>query len=186
MVLENDLLIKELKIPRTLNEFLNWEPLDGFKYEWNDGELIKFSGMNKTHLKLIRILNRLFLKTKAHQLGGELIQENDVFLSGIQMRRPDLSFFSADQIDKSDESQEPIPAFAIEVISTHDQINKVEEKIVEYFKAEVKVVWLIFPEIKSVHVYTSRRNVKICIENDICSAAPVLPEFEISIADLLA
>ncbi len=182
MVIEKE----QIAIPRTLAEFIDWEqPEDGFKYEWNDGELIKFTGMNKTHLKLIRILNRLFLKTKAHQLGGELIQENDVYLTGIQMRRPDLSYFSSEQIDNSDDSEEPIPEFTIEVISGNDQINKVEEKIVEYYKAGVKVVWLIFPERKSVHVYTSRRDVKICIENDICSAAPVLPEFEIGVDVLL-
>ncbi len=179
-------LIKEqIEVPRTLAEFIAWEqPEDGFKYEWNDGELIKFTGMNRKHLKLIHILNRLFLKTKAHELGGELIPENDVYLTGIQMRRPDLAFFSAEDIAKSDD-EEPIPEFTIEVISGNDQINKVEEKIIEYYKAGVKVVWLIFPERKSVHVYTSRRNVKICIENDICSAAPILPEFEIGVDVLL-
>ena len=34
-------------IPRTLEEFLLWDPNDGFKYEWNDGELIKFTGMKQ-------------------------------------------------------------------------------------------------------------------------------------------
>lgn len=33
--------------PRTLAEFMDWEPNDGFKYEWNDGELIRFIGMKK-------------------------------------------------------------------------------------------------------------------------------------------
>jgi Uma2 family endonuclease len=170
--------------PRTLEEFMAWEPEAGFKYEWNDGELIKFTGMNRKHLKLIHILNRLFLKTEAHQRGGELIPENDVILSGIQIRRPDLAFFSAEDIACSDD-EEPIPAFTIEVISGNDNINKVEEKIGEYYKAGVKVVWLIFPESKSVHVYTSRRDVKICLENDICSANPVLPEFKIGVDELL-
>jgi hypothetical protein len=48
----------------------------------------------------------------------------------------------------------------------------------------LKIVWLIFPEEKEVHVYTSRREVKICIENDICSASPILPEFEIGVDKL--
>jgi Uma2 family endonuclease len=180
MVIEKNIIAT----PRTLEEFILWESEDGFKYEWNDGELIKFVGMNRKHLKLIHILNRLFLKTEAHQRGGELIQENDVMLSGIQMRRPDLAFFSAEDIANSTD-EEPIPAFTIEVISENDNINKVEEKIGEYYKAGVKVVWLIFPESKSVHVYTSRRDVKVCIENDICSAKPILPEFEIGVDELL-
>jgi Uma2 family endonuclease len=128
-------------------------------------------------LKLIRTLNRLFLKTNAHQVGGELIQEND------------LVFFSAEDIEKSDEIK-PIPAFVIILISENDKVGDIQEKISEYFKAgaggvPLKVIWLVFPEEKSVHVYTSRRDVKICIENDICSAAPVLPEFEIGVDVLL-
>jgi Uma2 family endonuclease len=128
-------------------------------------------------LKLIRTLNRLFLKTNAHQVGGELIQEND------------LVFFSAEDVEKSDEIK-PIPAFVIILISENDKVSDIQEKISEYFKAGVggvplKVVWLVFPEEKSVHVYTSRRDVKICIENDICSAAPVLPDFEIGLDVLL-
>ncbi len=27
-------------LPQTLEEFVVWEPNDGFKYEWNDGEII--------------------------------------------------------------------------------------------------------------------------------------------------
>jgi Uma2 family endonuclease len=171
--------------PHTLAAFLDWEPEDGFKYEWNDGELIKFSKMNRYHLILVRTLYRLFAKTKAASTGGLLLQEQDVMLTGIQLRRPDLAFFSGEQIDNSKDDEEPIPEFVIEVLSTNDQINKVESKIVEYFKAGVKVVWNIFPEQKAVYVYTSRREVKICIDDDVCSANPVLPEFEIKVSDLL-
>ncbi|MFN3487958.1 MAG: Uma2 family endonuclease [Emticicia sp.] len=144
--------------------------------------------MNIKFLKLIHVLNRIFLKTNAHQSGGELIQEiEDVF--GSQMRKSDLVFFSAEEIAQSDEI-EPVPAFIIMIISENDQVHHVYNKINEHFKGDTnsvgnKVVWLIFPENKSVHVYTSRRDVKICIENDICSAAPVLPEFEIGVDVLL-
>lgn len=173
-------------LPRTLAEFLLWEPEDGYKYEWNDGELIQFTNMKKKHLKLIRLLSRLFLKTKAHLIGGELIAEQDVQLSGIQLRRPDLAFFSNEQIEIADEDEEQIPEFFIEIISTFDQIQKVELKITEYFKAGVKVVWNIIPEQQLVYVYTSRRNAKICIEDDICSASPILPDFEIKVSELFA
>ena len=172
------------QLPQTLEEFMRWEPNDGFKHEWNDGELITFTGMKKKHLTLIRVLNRLFLKTKAHQQGGELIHEQDVQISDIQLRRPDLAFFSSLQIDESWKEKEPIPEFAIEVISTFDQINQVKIKLTEYFKNAVKVVWLIYPDEKIVEVYTSRKEVKIYSDADICSASPVLDDFEISVDEL--
>lgn len=131
----------------------------------------------------------MFIEKGYIQLGT-FVAEYDVQLSGIQMRRPDIAYLSKAQIIEADNGSDPVPAFTIEVISGNDQINHVEDKIIEYYKAgpggvPLKVVWLIFPEKKSVHVYTSRRNVKICIENDICSANPVLPEFEIGVDVLL-
>jgi Uma2 family endonuclease len=176
---------KEITVlPRTLEEFQDWEPNDGFKYEWNDGELIKFTGMNKRQLYIFHILNKLFIQKGYWELGT-LVAEQDVELSGIQMRRPDIAFFTNEQIERAKLGNDEIPEFAIEIISGNDNINKVETKISEYYKAGVKVIWLIFPEEKTVHIYTSRRNVKICIENDICSANPVLPEFEIGVDVLL-
>ncbi len=175
--------------PRTLEEFMVWESEDGFKYEWNDGELIKFIGMNKNQINIYDILLELFIE-KGFKKTGTFISEYDVMLSGtppagIQMRRPDIAYITKQQLEEAKLGEDVIPEFVMEIISGNDNINKVEEKIGEYYKAGVKVIWLIFPESKSVHVYTSRREVKICLENDICSAKPVLPEFEIGVDELL-
>ena len=174
-------------LPGTFEEFLRWEPVDGYKYEWNDGEVIRFEKMKKKHLVIIRRMQQLFFHTVSFSKGGAFIMEQDVMLSGIQMRRPDLGYFSGSQIDNSQSSsEEPIPEFVIEIISPTDDAIKVEEKLAEYFKANVKVVWHIFPENEVVYVYTSRKQVKICTDNDLCSALPVIPDFEITVNDLFA
>ena len=171
-------------IPRTLEEFLLWEPNDGFKYEWNDGELIKFTGMKQQQWYVYDILNLLFIE-KGYYKIGTLMAEADVQLTGIQMRRPDIAYFTREQINIGKINEEDvIPEFAIEVISTNDQIIKVRQKLSEYFKTGVKVVWLIYPEEKEVEVFTSYKQVKICTGTDICSASPVLPDFEISVEEL--
>jgi Uma2 family endonuclease len=171
--------------PTTLSEFRDWEfPIDGYKYEWFDGEIIKFDKMKKKHLKLISVLLDLFDTTIAKSKRGRLIPEQDVELSAIQMRRPDLVFFNGIQIANSDTDEEPIPEFVIEVISPTDDAFKIEEKLGEYFKAGVKVVWHIYPELKLVYVYSGRKQVVICSDDDICSAQPVLSDFEISANEL--
>jgi Uma2 family endonuclease len=174
----------KIEIPHTLEEFIRWEPNDGFKYEWNDGELIKFTGMKRKHLRLIQNLNNYFDKTKAKKANGQLICEQDVMVTGIQLRRPDLAYFTNEQI-RSDENDEPIPEFCIEVISTFDQINEIKIKLREYFKNGVKVVWLIMPDQDMVEVYTSLKDIVICTSTDICSAQPVLDDFEITVEELL-
>ena len=172
------------QLPRTLEEFLTWESNDGVKYEWNDGELIKFTGMRKEQLYIYDVLLDLFLQKSCHK-AGTLVAQQDVMLNGIQMRRPDVAYFTKQQVVATRNGKDEIPEFVIEIISSNDQIYQVEKKIIEYFKAGVKVVWNILSEEKVVYDYTSRQNVKICIENDICSAAPVLPDFELSVNALL-
>lgn len=174
-----------LNIPRSLEEFINWETTDGFKYEWNDGELIQFTGMKKKQYYVYTILNKLFVK-KGYTEIGTFMAEPDVMLTGIQMRRPDIAYFTDEQIQDGRAGIDVIPAFVIEVISETDLIYKVEAKLTEYFKAGVQVVWNIMPDDQVVYVYTSRKNIKVCTEDDICSASPVLPEFEISVNQIFA
>jgi Uma2 family endonuclease len=177
--------VQKEALPRTLEEFLVWDPQDGFKYEWNDGELIKFTGMKKRQYYIYDVLLDFFIE-KGYKKNATLIAEPDVMLTGIQMRRPDIAYFTREQIQRGRKGEDVIPEFVIEVISESDQSYKVEEKVVEYFKAGVKVVWNIYPELEAVYVYTSRRDVKICIESDVCSAKPVLPEFEIGVDAIFA
>lgn len=131
---------------------------------------------------------RHFCQTKSHKNGGELIGGLDVMLTGIQLRRPDLAYFSNSQIENADTpgTDEPIPEFAIEVISTTDQILLVKAKLKQYFLRGIKVVWLIYPDDKLVEVYTDYKKVQICSDKDICSAKPVLDDFEIAAEDLFS
>ncbi len=181
MVIEKE--INEL--PRTLAEFQSWEPNDGYKYEWNDGELIKFTGMDKKQVYIFATLSNLFFD-KGYRSLGTFVSEYDTMLTGIQMRRPDIAYFTKEQIENTKKGEDEIPEFVVEIISGNDNINIVEKKIIEYYKAGVGVVWLILPEEKTVHIYTSRKNVQICTDDDICSAKPVLPDFEISVNDIFA
>ena len=171
--------------PQTLEQFLDWEPTDSYKYEWNDGELIRFSGMKKKQYYIYDVLNSLFIEQGYHRLGT-FMAEPDVMLTAIQMRRPDIAYFTKAQIQRGRNGEDVLPGFVVEILSETDQAYRVEEKLTEYFKAGVQVVWNIISEQEVVYVYTSRRQVVICLEDDICSAAPVLPDFTISVNELFA
>jgi len=172
------------QLPTTLIEFIEWEqPNDGFKYEWNDGEIIKFAGMNRKQIFIFDVLNLLFIEKGLYKKGS-FIAGSDVQLTGIQMRRPDIAYFTREQVYQGREGVDIIPDFVIEVISSGDKLIDVENKLIAYFKAGVKVVWHIIPAQEVVYVYTSRSDVKICFDKDICSAKPVLEDFEISVEDI--
>ncbi len=81
------------------------------------------------------------------------------------------------------------PNLFIEIISETDQFYKIEDKLTEYFKAgaggvPLRVIWNVVPEHKLVYIYTAHKTVKICSDNDICSAEPVLPDFTIAVNDI--
>jgi Uma2 family endonuclease len=142
--------------------------------------------MKKEQLYIYELLTRLFI-TKGYWENGILVAEQEVILSDNTVLRPDIAYFTREQIQKSRNGAVIIPEFIIEIISNGDLIFPFEKKITDYFKAgtggvPLKVIWSIIPEQEVVYVYTSRRDVKICLENDICSAKPVLPDFEISAA----
>lgn len=169
--------------PETFEEFQNWEVVDGFKYEWFDGELIKFQKMNKKQFYFFQVLVKLLIDKGLHHTGM-LIAEPDVNLTKTQMRRPDIAFFTNEQYKLGREGIDIIPEFVVEVISENDNVYKLEDKITEYFKAGVKVIWNILPHHECVYVYTSRKTVYICLEDDICSASPALPDFELTVNEL--
>jgi Uma2 family endonuclease len=157
---------------------------EGFKYEFCNGLIEKTSTMNRKELFIIEHLTDLFYQIK-HKVGGTVVNELETWTSLTQWRRPDWAYVSASQISLGKADIAIVPEFMVEIISKNDDILVVQKKIYEYFSVGVKVLWIIFPNLKVVHVYTSTKKITVCEDDgDICSGAPVLPEFEISIHDL--
>ena len=175
-------LIVETELPRriSLTTFLEKyrEGGQGVKYEFNNGIIEKTDAMKKTELYILRNLEKAFRHTTAYAEDAMLSPEIETWTSKTQFRKPDMSFWTPQQVIEEVES---VPLFAIEVISPNDRINLVNNKVLEYFKSGVQVLWHIFPEQKMVYVFTSPSQITVCFEDDICSAAPVLPDFEISV-----
>lgn len=172
--------------PRTFQGFLNWKPETRFKYEWNRGRIEKTENMKQLEFLILKALNRLFVSTKAFRNGDELITEGDVMTSDEQLRRPDLAYYTKQQIIESSKGNNQIPAFLIEIISPSDNQTRILEKNQEYFQAGVKVIWLIMPSLKQVHIFHSPKQIQICTDDDICSASPVVDDFQITVNQLFS
>ncbi|MBV6443227.1 MAG: hypothetical protein EPGJADBJ_04957 [Saprospiraceae bacterium] len=177
---------KPKRAPRvlTLEQFRRRysEREDGYKYEFDNGIVEKSpSNINAKQLYIVKKLNRRFIQTQAFASGDELTPEVEQITAPNQSRRPDLSYWPSSKIKQGDET---VSGFIIEIISPTDNYLKVNKKLREYFKAGVKVVWQIVPEEQTVYVYTSPTKVIICEGDTVCSAAPVVPDFEIAAKDI--
>ena len=98
-----------------------------------------------------------------------------------KIRKPDIAYIKAENI-KTD--KDVMSEFVVEIISDSEEKNHVSRKIREYFKAGVKVFWIISPEFEMVEVYTSPKDVKICTGEDVCSAVLVIDGFELTATDV--
>ncbi|MCS7014086.1 MAG: Uma2 family endonuclease [Chloroherpetonaceae bacterium] len=166
----------------SLEKFLDFKAEDGFKYEWNNGFLEAREKMIKAaEFYLVNNLQRAFLNTSAFKQGSALLTESVCPISEGKYRVPDLAVFTKEQIERAKEGEQPVPIFVIELVSESDRMSYYDEKLDEYFSAGVQCVWLILPMRKKVSVFTSPKEVKICTDDDICSAAPAIPDFQISV-----
>ena len=159
---------------------------DDYKYEWCNGIVEKTPRtMNRSQLFIVQNLSRLFLQTTAFKNRGELEREVKIFLPKANRSRvADLAYLTAAQVRETDDIRPGISEFVIEIISKNDKAEDVQEKRDEYFADGVKVVWQIYPKRKLVEVYTSPNDVQICRGATICSAAPLLLDFNIASQDL--
>ncbi len=161
---------------------------DDFIYEWNNGIVEKSPRtINRSQLEIVQILTRLFAKTTAYANMGELEREVRMFLPKANRSRiADLAFLTAQQIKEKNDLYPTKSDFVIEIISKTDRADDIDAKLDEYFNDDVKIVWQIFPQLKKVEVYTSPESVKICRGATICSANPVLPDFNIAAEQLFS
>jgi Uma2 family endonuclease len=167
------------------NKYLTRE--DNYKYEWLNGVVEKTKRtMNYTQLYILRNLTAYFrtLLIKG-KVDGELMSESDIFFNE-NHRRPNIFYMSAKQIAYTAHGINQIPEFVIEVISSNDSITKMTGKMQNYRESGVKVVWQIIPEYEEVQIYSGENldKMTVCTEEDICTAAPVLPDFQISVYDI--
>jgi Uma2 family endonuclease len=104
-------------------------------------------------------------------------------------RRPDVAFVSFSRWPQnrrppSTHAWAVVPELAAEVVSPTDDMADVMEKVDEYFRVGVTLVWLILPQQERVYVYTSPIAVRVLSRTDELTGDPVLPGFRLPLAEL--
>lgn len=164
--------------------FLQWESDDMYVYEYNEGVLEPTFSMRQDENYLLTNIENQFFKTTDFQAGVRLRAEMDAWVTNQQMRRPDVSFFSKQQLQLMDAGTDVVPGFVIEFASASDDVQKGLTKLHQYFDAGVQVVWWVYPLYEEVYVYTSPKNVIICTDDDLLSAAPAFSGFQMTVTTL--
>ena len=187
--------LKERVIASKMPTYISWEAFqrrylsreDAYKYEWLNGIVEKTKlTLGYTQFYIAQNLCNYFESLRfKNRIDGLLIIKGDVFFLE-KHRRPDIAFFTNQQIEAAADGINPVPKFVIEIISNTDAINRVNKKMQNYRDADVEVVWHIFPQSQEVHIYGGENLDTVHIKRGdmICSVNPTLPDFNMSVSDI--
>lgn len=160
------------------------------RYELVKGELFEMPPAGGRHGNVaMQIGSLLNAHVRANQLGYVFAAETGYFLSHDPdtVRAPDASFIAGDRLPPGELPigyLDIMPDLAVEVLSPNDRAGEVLDKVNDWFRSEVKLVWVIDPAARTVRVYRATAEVQELAENEILGGAEVVPGFTCEIGEL--
>jgi len=159
-------------------------------YELVDGVLVE-KPMGATEALLAGlIIYHLWAFLEQHDLGVVVGADGPFRLRLGLVRFPDVCFISWDRLPAGEFPDDPIarviPDLAVEVLSKSNTKAEMERKLGEYFRAGVRLVWLLDPKTQTVRVYTSPTRSRLVATGDALDGGQVLPGFTLPLKELFA
>ncbi|MBY0512454.1 MAG: Uma2 family endonuclease [Gemmataceae bacterium] len=77
-----------------------------------------------------------------------------------------------------------MPNLPVEVVSPTDPADALLVKVREYLRAGARLVWVIYPGVREVHVYLRGGQIRVYFDTDDLDAPDVLPGFGVPVASL--
>lgn len=100
------------------------------------------------------------LYKKRFRLGSEISLD-----LSIRERVPDIGIFPQMPFGEEEIRMSEPPLGVVEILSPTQSIFELIEKRREYFAAGVKSYWLVFPELRSVYIYSSPEDYDVFAKN---------------------
>jgi Uma2 family endonuclease len=174
-----------VKKPKTAEEYLRWNPQDGFKYEWQNGKLQKTNTMIQPDQQyIVDNLLDIFSQTDAYKQGARLSVEAKSKTIGSDYRVPDLAYFTLEQRREMTSGNAVVPQLVIEIISKTDGIYDALDKVKEYFTAGIALVWWVIPPLEVIYVFESHPRISIYQGEVTCQADVIATGFSFKTKDI--
>ena len=110
--------------------------------------------------------------------GGYVISESDTF-------NPDVGYISKERLPVLPEREVLVPPdFAVEVKSPTDTRRALRRKAEKYLESGTRLVWLVFPESRTVEVYVPDKDDVPKGMDEILDGGEVLPGFQLAVKDI--
>jgi Uma2 family endonuclease len=179
--------------PRPADEVDDLRAKPDISYEIVDDQVVELDRMSATSGRLgFRLAHSLEAFAAAHQRGQGVMDV--LFPIRLEqkkktMRKPDAAYvsFARWPANKPVPDSDPwpvVPEIAAEVISPTDKALDVRLKVPEYFAAGVLLVWIVWPALRVVDVFTSPTQVTVLTDADTLTGGAALPGFTLALNEL--
>ena len=163
-------------------------PKNGCKYELIESEL-SMSPTGLEHEAIgMQLIRRLINYLDEHPIGKLYGSSAGFQLDKTTLLSPDVSFVRNEQLPdgKSPRGFAPFaPDLAIEIISPHDRLSDVAEKIERYFAHGTRLIWTLDPVRRRAPVYPPDDTARTLRPDEALDGEDVLPGFTCRLSDLL-
>lgn len=175
--------------PMTAAELLNL-PQAGVRYELVKGELLEMSPTGSRHGRIANMITFLLTQfVRQHKLGvvyaaetGFKLQENPD-----TVRAADAAFVAQERIPPEGEPEgywAIAPDLVVEVVSPSDSALLVQAKVTDWLEAGCRLVWVVYPDTRTVTEYRSLREVQVLMVDQRLAGGEALPGFSCAIAEI--
>ena len=156
-----------------------------------EGEIVEMSKPSGLHGQItMRLGAKLFYFAEENGLGIVTAAETGFILErnpdgGDTVRGLDIGFIRGANAPAvlPDHLVDVAPDLAVEVISPSNKVADMHRKIRQLLAAGTKLVWIVYPETRTVEVHT--HSGAITLEgDDMLSGSDVLPGFEIPVREI--
>jgi Uma2 family endonuclease len=163
---------------------------DDRSYELLDGQLVE-KGMGARASVIGSKLHNLIGQVVWPQRLGFLLDAEggyELFAGRNRVRKPDLSFIRRERLPEGVPGGwvKIAPDFAAEIISPNDEAEKVMTKVLEWLSVGVRLVWVVYPNSRVVHIIRPGGSAAWVASGGQLSGEDVLPAFTCPVDELFA
>jgi len=130
---------------------------------------------------------RLSNFVRENKLGRVFAAETGFVLTQGTVRGIDISFVGKEKIAEfgiPDTFFPVAPDLAVEVISPGNTSDEIQSKIEQYLSAGTKLIWIVYPKQKMIHVHRQSNLIKVLRELDELDGEDILPNFRCKLSEI--
>ena len=160
------------------------------RLELVDGRVVRMSPVGPEHGRIDRkLVTRLGQYVEERGLGEVYLNTGFILRRSPDVTRgPDEAFVAKARAAANPPPERGfwpiVPDLAVEIVSPDDTASDVNEKVRDYLESGVRVVWVVYPRTRQVHVCRPTGDVQILFADAVLEGEDVLPGFRLPLAEL--